>query len=60
MPRRPTIAIDSERARPQITSHDPKAGYEAMTADKAREREAKEWESGLIGDIGDEPTRRAD
>jgi hypothetical protein len=30
-------------------------GYRAMAADEEREREAREWSEGLVGDVADEP-----
>jgi hypothetical protein len=34
-----------------VTSRDLIAGYRAMAADEAREREAAEWVENLAGDI---------
>lgn len=40
-----------ELVRPHlIAEEDLEAGYRAMAADAEREREAKEWAEGLIGD----------
>jgi predicted CopG family antitoxin len=37
-------------ARPHVVEEDLAAGYKRMAEDKEREREAKEWSEGLIGD----------
>ncbi len=37
-------------ARPHVMYDDLEAGYKAMAADEIREKEAKEWDEGLIGD----------
>jgi hypothetical protein len=47
----------NDLARPHVLGQDVRAGYAAMAADEAREREAGAWAEGLIGDIADEPTR---
>jgi predicted CopG family antitoxin len=45
-----------ELARPHVVARELEAGYRAMAADEAREREAHEWTEGLlIGDVADEP-----
>lgn len=44
-----------ERAQKEKRRAEIRAGYAAMAADEAYEREAKEWVEGLIGDVGDEP-----
>jgi predicted CopG family antitoxin len=41
-------------ARPHVVNDDLLAGYQAMAADTAREREALEWSNALIGDAIDE------
>jgi hypothetical protein len=38
----------NELARPHVIQTDLAAGYAAMAADEAREREALEWADGLI------------
>jgi hypothetical protein len=48
----------SDLARPHVVGKDLAAGYAAMAADEAREREAEEWIEGLVGDIAEEPQRR--
>jgi hypothetical protein len=45
----------SDLARPHVVPTDLAAGYRAMAADKRRERDARDWAEGLIGDVGDEP-----
>jgi len=47
----------SDLARPHVIGQDLAAGYAAMAADEAREREAEAWVEGLIGDVAEEPTR---
>lgn len=47
----------NDLVRPHVTGQDLAAGYAAMAADEAREREADEWSEGLIGDVADEPAR---
>jgi hypothetical protein len=42
----------SDLARPHVTGQDLAAGYAAMAADEAREREAKEWIEGLGTQLG--------
>ena len=37
--------------RPQITKTNLDSSYQAMAQDETREKEAKEWTEGLIGDI---------
>ena len=44
----------NDLARPHVLQRDLAAGYKAMAADEAREREAEEWVEGLTGDIADE------
>ena len=34
-----------------------RAGYAAMAADEAREREAEAWCEALLADVADEPVR---
>lgn len=38
-------------ARPHVVPPDIEAAYREMAADDARERDAKEWSEGLIGDV---------
>jgi hypothetical protein len=45
----------NDLARPHVMARDLEAGYRAMAADEAREREAEEWIEGLIGDVADDP-----
>jgi hypothetical protein len=45
----------NDLARPHVTRQDLEAGYRAMAADEAYEREAAEWIEGVIGDVADEP-----
>jgi hypothetical protein len=47
----------TELARPHVVGRDLRAGYAAMAADEARERDADAWVEGLIGDVADEPGR---
>jgi hypothetical protein len=47
----------SDLARPHVIGQDLAAGYAAMAADEAREREAEAWVEGLIGDVAEEPIR---
>ena len=47
----------SELARPHVVGKDLRAGYAAMAADEARERDAEAWVEGLISDVADEPRR---
>jgi len=47
----------SDLARPHVIGQDLAAGYAAMAADEAREREAEAWVEGLVGDVAEEPTR---
>jgi len=47
----------SDLARPHVIGQDLAAGYAAMAADEAREREAEAWVEGLIGDVAEEPAR---
>jgi len=47
----------SDLARPHVIGQDLAAGYAAMAADEAREREVEAWIEGLIGDVAEEPTR---
>jgi hypothetical protein len=47
----------SDLARPHVIGRDLAAGYAAMAADEAREREAEAWVEGLIGDVAEEPIR---
>ena len=45
----------SDLARPHVAgAQNLAAGYAAMAADSAREREAEEWTEGLIGDAAPE------
>ena len=48
----------SDLARPHVVGKDLRAGYAAMAADEARERDAEAWAEGLISDVADEPRRR--
>ena len=48
----------SDLARPHVVGQALAAGYAAMAADEAREREAEAWTEGLIGDVAEEPIRR--
>ncbi len=41
-------------ARPHVVHDDLAAGYQAMAADTARERESLDWSDALIGDATDE------
>jgi predicted CopG family antitoxin len=43
----------NELARPHVLPEEIERGYEAMSRDEAREREAGEWTEALIGDIAD-------
>jgi hypothetical protein len=45
----------ADLARPHVTRPELEAGYRAMAADEAREREAEAWIEGLAGDVADEP-----
>ena len=45
----------TELARPHVVQSDLEAGYRAMAADEAHEREAMEWIEGIVADIADEP-----
>ncbi len=47
----------SELARPHVVGKDLRAGYAAMAADEARERDAQAWAEELITDVADEPRR---
>jgi hypothetical protein len=47
----------SELARPHIVGKNLRAGYAAMAADEARERDAQSWVEGLIADVAEEPKR---
>jgi hypothetical protein len=47
----------SELARPHVVGKDLRAGYAAMAADEARERDAEAWVEGLVSDVADEPRR---
>ena len=47
----------SDLARPHVVGRDLAAGYAAMAADEAREKDAKAWTEGLVGDVADEPER---
>jgi hypothetical protein len=47
----------TELARPHVVGRDLRAGYAAMAADEARERDADAWAEGLISDVADEPRR---
>ena len=46
----------TELARPHVVGKDQHAGYAAMAADEAREREADAWTEGLVADVADEPS----
>ena len=48
----------SDLARPHVVGTDLRAGYAAMAADEAREREARAWSDGLVADVADEPRKR--
>jgi len=48
----------NDLARPHVIGGDLAAGYAAMAADEAREREAEEWTEGLAADVAEEPHRR--
>ena len=50
MGRRNISRFLTELARPHVAPDALDEGYRAMAADNAREREAKEWADGLIGD----------
>jgi hypothetical protein len=45
-------------ARPHVVGKNLRAGYAAMAADEAREREAMAWSEDTIADVSDEPRRR--
>ena len=45
----------NDLARPHVTTPDLAAGYAAMAADEAREREAEAWTEALITDVASEP-----
>ena len=47
----------NDLALPHVVGQDLSAGYAAMAADEAREREADTWSDGLITDVADEPAR---
>ncbi len=47
----------SELARPHVVGKNLRAGYAAMAADEARERDAQSWVEGLIADVAEEPKR---
>ena len=47
----------SELDRPHVVGKGLRAGYAAMAADEARERDAQAWVEGLITDVADEPKR---
>jgi len=47
----------NDLARPHVVGNDLAAGYAAMAADEAREREAEEWTEGLVADVAEEPRR---
>ena len=40
--------------RPYITTESLDEAYQAMALDEEREREAREWSEGTIGDVADE------
>ncbi|HME22487.1 MAG TPA: hypothetical protein VKI44_14295 [Acetobacteraceae bacterium] len=48
----------NDLARPHVVGKDLRAGYAAMAADEAREREARAWSDGLAADVADEPRKR--
>jgi hypothetical protein len=41
----------NDLARPQVVGEDLAAGYRAMAADEAREREAAEWVDAVAADV---------
>jgi hypothetical protein len=47
----------NDLARPHVVGQDLSAGYAAMAADEAREKEATVWTEALLTDTGDEPNR---
>ena len=44
----------TELARPHVLPGALDAGYKAMAADEAEEREAYDWAEALIGDVADD------
>ena len=48
----------SDLARPHAVGRELRAGYAAMAADEAREREATVWSESTLGDVAAEPQRR--
>jgi hypothetical protein len=53
--RRHISRIINALAKPHVVPDALEAGYRAMAADEAREREATEWVEGLISDVADDP-----
>jgi hypothetical protein len=47
----------NDLARPYVVTQSLAAGYAAMAADEAREREAAEWCENLAADVADDPQR---
>lgn len=41
----------NDLVRPLVSEAALEQGYQEMAADELREREAREWEDGLIGDL---------
>ena len=41
----------SDLARPHVVGKDLRAGYAAMAADEARERDARDWAAGPVADV---------
>lgn len=44
----------TDLARPHVVTSELEAGYKAMAADEAHEREAHDWVEAMIGDVADE------
>ena len=44
----------TDLARPHVVAGELEAGYRAMAADEAGEREAHDWAEAMIGDIADD------
>jgi hypothetical protein len=44
----------SDLARPHVVAGELEAGYKAMAADEAEEREAHDWAEAMIGDVADD------
>jgi hypothetical protein len=53
--RRNSSRFLNDLARAHVVDEQLDEGYRAMAMDEAREREAREWSEGLIGDVADEP-----